>query len=249
MGTMASKSRMGRSRLLIGRTLLAAIVVAPVAVFAAPASAARAQNPFAAVVRTNAGPTASASAMFTVPKLTCSPLIPFEATGELVSVRTLSGTTLAGVFLVCANGASSAIAAYQINGNQTQLSNDVVQPGEVISASVSESGSSSAVQLSAKRAGWSASANGAGATIMSVVVGVSAVNCIVHDCSPVPQFTPVRFTAASINGVNLIQAAGTRVDLVDSNGHVEARPTQITNGTSFEVEWVSSCAQKPDGRC
>jgi hypothetical protein len=224
-----------------------AFLVAVVLCLAAPASVGAASRPVSHVagyqVAPPAGSTATASTRFTVPTLTCPSQFAFQAVLGGAELFIPGGSTGTGIVSVC-NGQQAVYAPLlQVNGSSTLLS-DAVAAGDVVTASVSEGPSSSAITVSDVTAGWTESQSGGGGSATSAVVGFVAGNCGgTPQCSPAPEIGPTTFTGSLLDGQPLSAGSTATVsDLTAGNGSVQiaAGPANRKTG-AFSTTFRRSC--------
>jgi hypothetical protein len=167
----------------------------------------------------------------------------FQAVLSGARLEVTGGNTGGGAGVVCPGPTATYIPFIQINGSSIG-SGIVVNPGDTVSASVSEGPAGTTVTITDGAQTQTASGPGGSATAESV--GAIAVNCSGGAaCSPVAKVSATPFSSASIDGLNLAAAGAVQGDLTDAAGAVEMSSTPLkTKKTldAFKAKWVMSCA-------
>jgi hypothetical protein len=217
----------------------AAALTAVVALSATPALAAGHSSTVAGYEIFHGGLTASATARFVVPTLTCSSGTPSGIEPSAV-IFTAGGPSSAGVFAQCTAGAASYRVALTVNGT---LFGAKFTPsaGDVIVVSVEESSSATTATIRDLTQSQSKKVTGAGGSPGAVLVGMNTMNNKADQQLPVAQFGRVGFSGAALNGQPL-SAHATAINLKSVDGTVLRIKTGDlgTTGDSFMETWKSA---------
>jgi hypothetical protein len=218
---------------------------------ASAASPAVATGVFAGYTVTASSGTQTVSATFVVPTLNCSKVNKkgFQAVvlGAMIGVKSNNAYTIAGVIPNC-SPTTNYEAVLQINGNQT-IPSWTVNPGDTVEVTVTESTTASSAEITDSSNSNGETITGSGAKVTSDTVGARSGNCSGNSgkqkegkCSPVPETTVTRFTAASINGASLTTAGASQENLTDAAGKIEIESSKLSaGGTAFKDTWKFSC--------
>jgi len=231
------------------------LVVSSVGVFATMAGAAEAGavtggHVAGYVAPPGFNPTQTAAVTLVVPTINCSkvPVGGFQAVLAGSRLETPAGNTSGGAALICPGGPLASYQPFiQINGVPI-ASAITVNPGDVVSVTLSEGPIGSTVTLSDGT--QTQTASGPGGAVTSEDIGDIAANCIGSACSPVPKSKPTKFSAASVNSQNLLLAGAAQQYLLDVAGAPQITSTVLKKKTfdAFRTKWVQSCGVGP-GRC
>jgi len=163
----------------------------------------------------------------------------------MIGVKSNNAYTIAGVIPECAP-TSSYEAVLQVDNTQTSPSWSV-NPGDTVEVTVTETKTTSSAEIT--DGPNTETVTGGGAKVTSDTLGARSVNCLGDSgkldegkCSPVPETTVTRFSAASINGSSLTTAGATHESLVDAAGKLEIKSSKPSaGGTAFTDTWKFSC--------
>ena len=222
--------------LMAGELLLAApagaVVAGQVAGYTAPPSAAATQR---------------VSVTMVVPVVNCKkvPAGGFQAVLVGARLTTASGNTGGGAATICPGPTATYSPLIEIDGSSIGTG-IVINPGDTVTVTASESPAGSTVTLT--DGAQSQTASGPGGSVTAESVGDIAVNCMGSACSPVPKSAVTHYSAATIDGRNLVAAGAVQGNLVDAAGATEMMSSALITKKSFKVTWVSSCGTGP-GRC
>lgn len=217
------KSRIALSACAGAASLLAGLVVPAYTAQAAPlANASSSTNAGYAIV-TSVPASASATATFTVPKITgCTASSPASeaAIVAFIAVNVASKPTASAGFVVIgcntsttAKGVTYAGGTY-INGvaGKTTV---IPKAGDVITATVSESKTATSASLKDVTQAKTVTGKGAGGTPLEVLDGMSNVpGATAGTVLPIPDFAPVPFSKALLDGKTPKAAGATAFNLV-----------------------------------
>jgi Peptidase A4 family len=238
-----------------------AVVVSAVLVSAPPAGALAAHRfPQAApkhrhvagYLQNAIGTNDGVSLRFKVPTVTCpaAGAPGFAGTAMGAVVYTASGFTEAAIGVTCFGADAHYAGLATINSTPTQLP-DAVSPGDSITVRAIEGavGGATAMVKNTTRH-WSHTLTGTGLTATEIGAGAIAFACGPTGCSPVPEFTSVKFTAVTYDGGGVAPDA-LRSKLKAADGSIEAKPSGLNSGSdAFTAKWVSTCSPvDANGHC
>jgi len=212
-------------------------------VLAAPAGAVVSGHVAGYEAPPSALPTQTVSVTFTVPKIDCKkiPAGNFQAVLAGARLQSVSGNTGGGAVSVCSGPVVAYVPLIEITGVSIG-SGITINAGDTVSVNASDGPSGATVTLIDGT--QSQTASGPGGSVNAEDVGDIATNCVGSACTPVPKSSVTSYSAASINGTNIVIAGGVQQDLVDVAGGPEMTSSALkTKKTlnAFKVKWVSSC--------
>ena len=196
------------------------------------------------------GPNQTVSVTLVVPKIDCKkvPAGGFQAVLAGARVESGSGNSEGGAVTSCPGPVATYSPLIEISG--VPIGTGItINAGDIVSVVVSESPGGATVTLS--DGAQSQTASGPGGAVSAESVGDIAGNCIGSTCSPVPKSATTKFTAASINGTNLVAAGAVQQNLLGAAGGPQMTSSALTTKktlNAFKTKWVSSCSFGP-GRC
>jgi hypothetical protein len=200
------------------------------------------------------GSSATATATFVVPTLTC-PNSTSQGVGLGTSIHTSTpDSDAAAIELLCSNGVPFYRADAQIN-NVGLFVGGTTLPGDVVQVTTSVTATVTTITIHNLTQNWSTQNSGAGGSPVLAIVGALEGACAVQGtsgpCFPIAQFSsPLAFSGAGIDGVDLASAQAVRSNATSNTGSLEAIATALTRGrTGFRVNWVSSCTPDASGLC
>lgn len=236
---------MHRRHLIVRSSLVGLIAgVAAVGAFPSQVGAVGSGHIAGYVAPPSANPTQSAAVSVVVPTFNCKsvPAGGFQAVAAGARLANGSGNTGGGILLVCGGPVVDYVPFMQINGSSIGTG-ITVNPGDMVTASVSEGPTGSTVTLT--DGAQTQTASGPGASITEDDIGNIAGNCSgTAACSPVPKSKAFSFSNASIDGLNLVAAGGVAQNLVDAAGAPEitsGKATKKSGFGAFKTKWVFSC--------
>jgi hypothetical protein len=203
----------------------------------------------AGLLGTASGASATVSAKFKVPTVTCPDGGPdFAGTTDGVVAYTHDSFSDAGVAVGCFGNEPLYAGLIDINGSQTQFP-DVVNPGDSITVSVvSQTGGTTEATVRNKTQNWRHTLTATGSdAVEEVGAGAIAFNCLAGACSPVAQYTNVRFYSSSF--ISLSTKAISKIKAADGSVEAKAAGLGLDPGV-FTTKWLSTCGPVDgDGRC
>ena len=172
-----------------------------------------------------AGSATSSAATFTVPTLACT-TTPVGITAE-AGVANNTTASVAGVFVVCANGKAVYFPFLVVNGAEANYTSTHFSAGDVInlSASVTTSGFTVQVTDVTKNVSVTNTITGAGASANAAWIGNNAWVTSAGLLDGVPNFAKLTFSSCLIDGTALQSGNPQKYQRVNRSGVV-----QITTG-------------------
>jgi hypothetical protein len=231
-------------RISVVGVLAAMVIAAAVVVAAAPAGAAAfpkhvggyiVHTPADVVVRSK----------LVVPELTC----PAEGSvdqradlGEIVYVGPYNFSS-AAIRVECQGPTPSYTAILTINLFEEPQADPVI-PGDHVNLTVRIGSDGSQSRIEDVTQGWSERLrNGDPVVAANVAFGVFRFNCA--SCWPLPQFSPARVSAMSVNGAP--PSGASPLSFKATHGRVEAKPGLLNAAqTAFTLHWRFSCTPRDD---
>jgi hypothetical protein len=233
----------------IGLSLLApAALLIPPASAAAGATAAVIRTPLVRVVNatssnwsgyaTTRGPFSSVSASWVQPTGTCTSAATYAAFWVGIDGDGSNSVEQTGSDVDCHGGVPSYYAWYEMYPAFPVNYSDQVRPGDVFTASVTDSGSTFVLKISDTTQGWTHSQTKSSGTAKKHSAEIIAeAPSSGTGVLPLTKFGTVKFTSALANGAAIGTLSPQSITMVTSTGTVKAKPSALANGKNFSVTW------------
>jgi hypothetical protein len=218
----SAKARRSISAIVTAASAVTVLIAAPGAGATAPRS--NPHSPSFAGYQVAVVPT-KVSAVFTLPVVSCTSASTgvMDANLALLNFKT-NNFSGAGVYFGCASGKPSYTTTAEINNHWSYLTQTLAAKNIIsVSITTSTTGTSITIRDVTNKSTVSASVSGSGGSGAFTLVSFGLSRVGSGTTSPIPQFTPVGFSSASINGRPFAKAGG------------KPSPTDMYNGAQLQV--------------
>ncbi len=146
-----------------------------------------------------------------------------------------------GTSVDCNGGVARYFAWYEMFPAASVNYSNTVKPGDHLTASVTDSGTTFTLTISDVTAGWShtqrkssSTAQKGSAEVIAEAPSLCSATCTV---APLTDFGTIKFTASMANGKSIGSLSPVEITMATSGGIVKAQPSSLSGGQNFSVVW------------
>jgi len=185
---------------------------------------------------TTKGPFTKVSATWVQPKVKCGTKTTFASFWVGIDGYNSNTVQQTGTLAECSGGAAIYAGWVEFFPAAPSYFSATVKPGDVLHASVTESGGVFTTKLNNATRHWTGIAH------KTLSVGRTSAEIIAEAPSdssgvlPLANFGTVKFTNALVNGATIGSKSPIEI-VMESTAHLKAQPSAISSGKNFSVTW------------
>jgi hypothetical protein len=185
---------------------------------------------------TTRGPFTSVSASWVQPSVKCGSKTTYASFWVGLDGYQSATVEQTGTLATCGGGKASYLAWVEFFPRAPHYFSTTVKPGDVLHASVTESGGTYTTKLNDATQHWTASARrtlAAARSSAEVIAEAPSSGTVL----PLANFGTVNFTGARANSVGIGSLVPIKIVMVTAGGTIKASPSGITSGRNFSITW------------